>query len=655
METTNATNRHLPLFLCIIHIAIRISLSNRAPITDCDEVYNYWEPLHFLNYGSGMQTWEYAPQYALRTYAYLLPMSLLSNFYEKMFPYCPVSVLNQVSRLISPNITSTFGFTTFTQNKVLVFHLLRASISTITSIAELHLIHSLSTYYSIYVAIYTWILLLTSTGMFHTAPAYLPSATVMLCMFFSLSYQIQAWYYYNFNNNIKDNDDHKYNKMESSFHKAIISGLIAILMTGWPFCAILFIPLGLYSTFTTYYTNNHGNLPTIQRIKYILHLFQSVITYLIIIQLIVMIVDYKYYEKIISPTINIFIYNTGLFSNKNGDGSGIINRDELYGVEDVSYYIKNLILNWNVTGILGVLALPFLIILQLLSNNNNRHWKKNEIQIIVLMLLPMMLWIVMVFTRPHKEERFLFPIYPMLAIGAAMVIDKVLDLTNIHILFSNVYQGKGFSRIISFDEEWKKVTHRIKILGGFCLLLPKVLFSISRSMVLYDGYTSPLNLYTHLHHHIISERIRTNTSINNVNEPILVCTGGEWYRYPSSYHLPDVSRLAFLKSSFGGQLPQQFSKYGSKEESLLIQSGHFNDMNQEETDRYVDISQCSYVIGLLDDSDLSNYMKIDDRQWTEIATYKFLDADKTSLLHRVLYLPFKRKATYQSYVLFKSQ
>ncbi len=28
-------------------------------IHDCDEVYNYWEPLHFLLYGYGKQTWEY--------------------------------------------------------------------------------------------------------------------------------------------------------------------------------------------------------------------------------------------------------------------------------------------------------------------------------------------------------------------------------------------------------------------------------------------------------------------------------------------------------------------------------------------------------------------------------------------------------------------
>ncbi len=28
-------------------------------IHDCDEVFNYWEPLHYLLYKSGFQTWEY--------------------------------------------------------------------------------------------------------------------------------------------------------------------------------------------------------------------------------------------------------------------------------------------------------------------------------------------------------------------------------------------------------------------------------------------------------------------------------------------------------------------------------------------------------------------------------------------------------------------
>lgn len=37
-------------------------------IHDCDEVFNYWEPLHYLLYKSGFQTWEY--RYALLEIVY---------------------------------------------------------------------------------------------------------------------------------------------------------------------------------------------------------------------------------------------------------------------------------------------------------------------------------------------------------------------------------------------------------------------------------------------------------------------------------------------------------------------------------------------------------------------------------------------------------
>lgn len=36
------------------------------------QVFNFWEPLHFLVYGSGMQTWEYHPAFALRSWLFLL-------------------------------------------------------------------------------------------------------------------------------------------------------------------------------------------------------------------------------------------------------------------------------------------------------------------------------------------------------------------------------------------------------------------------------------------------------------------------------------------------------------------------------------------------------------------------------------------------------
>ena len=46
------------------------------------QVYNYWEPLHFMLHGTGFQTWEYSSAFALRPWAYLAlhaPAALLGR------------------------------------------------------------------------------------------------------------------------------------------------------------------------------------------------------------------------------------------------------------------------------------------------------------------------------------------------------------------------------------------------------------------------------------------------------------------------------------------------------------------------------------------------------------------------------------------------
>lgn len=53
-------------------------------ISDCDETFNYWEPAHFLVHGTGMQTWEYSPVYAIRSYAYLWVYGLPSLIYKHL-------------------------------------------------------------------------------------------------------------------------------------------------------------------------------------------------------------------------------------------------------------------------------------------------------------------------------------------------------------------------------------------------------------------------------------------------------------------------------------------------------------------------------------------------------------------------------------------
>ena len=49
------------------------------PIQDCDETFNYWEPAHYLSHGYGLQTWEYSPEFAIRSWLYIALHAVVGN------------------------------------------------------------------------------------------------------------------------------------------------------------------------------------------------------------------------------------------------------------------------------------------------------------------------------------------------------------------------------------------------------------------------------------------------------------------------------------------------------------------------------------------------------------------------------------------------
>ena len=108
------------------------------------------------------------------------------------------------------------------------------------------------------------------------------------------------------------------------------------------------------------------------------------------------------------PTLNIFLYNIfGPSSNNGSSNSG----DELYGVEPISYYIKNLFLNLNFLFPLAVCFCPVTLILTRLltnptttassscANNNNQSFPYT---IVIVIYACALLWIGILFKRPHK-------------------------------------------------------------------------------------------------------------------------------------------------------------------------------------------------------------------------------------------------------------
>ena len=130
-------------------LVARIIAATVAPIQDCDEVFNYWEPTHYLNHGYGLQTWEYSPEYAIRSWAYI--------------------GLHALSTLLARPVGT----------KVLEFYTLRVVLALACSASEAKLFSVISRTLNRRVAIVFLIISISSTGMFHASTAYLPSSFSM--------------------------------------------------------------------------------------------------------------------------------------------------------------------------------------------------------------------------------------------------------------------------------------------------------------------------------------------------------------------------------------------------------------------------------------------------------------------------------------------
>ncbi|XP_011240682.1 alpha-1,2-mannosyltransferase ALG9 isoform X10 [Mus musculus] len=176
------------------------------------------------------------------------------------------------------------------------------------------------------------------------------------------------------------------------------------------------------------------------------------------------------------------------------------------------------------------------------------------------------------------------------------------------------------------------------------------LLSFSRSVALFRGYHGPLDLYPEFY------RIATDPTIHTVPEgrPVNVCVGKEWYRFPSSFLLPDNWQLQFIPSEFRGQLPKPFAEGPLATRTVPT---HMNDQNREEPSRYIDISKCHYLVDLdtMRETPREPNYSSHREEWVSLAHRPFLDASRSSKLLRAFYVPFlsDQYTVYVNYTILK--
>ena len=237
-----------------------------------------------------------------------------------------------------------------------------------------------------------------------------------------------------------------------------------------------------------------------------------------------------------------------------GSGRG----PDIFGTEPVDFYIRNLTLNFNVWFPLALASGPILLIQYLLTQSSSRFTLMRSLFFIT----PFYMWLAIFSLQAHKEERFMYPAYPFLAMNAAISLHAVL----------------GWVGTADPNKIMGKIPAQLKFAIVSASILLSVNIGLLRTIGMVTAYRAPLQVYAAL------ERPSITTSEQ------FVCLGKEWYRFPSSYALPNGFRAKFIRSEFDGLLPGEFSEakvgFGLFPGTWLIPSG-MNDRNIADPGKYV--------------------------------------------------------------------
>lgn len=499
----------------------RVSLQPiTSVISDCDETFNYWEPLNLLLRGFGKQTWEYSPEYSIRSWAFLLPI---------------------------------WGFL-YPLNKVLDFdadwnfYITRALLGFGTFILECSLFREITNTLSLKVANVWLIFQLISPGWFHSSVELLPSSVAMILYLGSIKYTLR---YLSRGSN-------------SAFLVSLTFNVVAGIL-GWPFVLVLSLPLCLH------YLCTHRLIVTMRTA------FDSAVI-IAIITAAVFTIDSIFYGKFAPVSWNIFWYNV-----LNADAEA---GPDIFGVESWSYYLLNLALNF---------PLP-VIVLSVVGVFHLRLWP---------LWTSLLLWLGVFAAQPHKEERFLYPVYGLITLSASVGFNNVL------LLFG---RAKPIQKLI------KLVTISIVALIG-----------ASRIAALTINYSAPVTVYSELHY-------SNPTAEHTVN----VCTGREWYHFPNSFFLPDNYRLRFTPSGFDGLLPGDFPEAGCVFNKIRQVPEGMNKKNLFDKGKLWPADECDYYIDLVIPTDASKDHfdpQAMPSEWTKLRCAQFVDVHNSKILGRAFYIP----------------
>lgn len=447
--------------MLVVSLIAHIVAAWVSPILDADEVFNYWEPLHFLIYGTGQQTWEHSPEFALRSYLYLLIHA------------GPVYILKVIGL-----------------DQAVVFSLLRVALGVFSAICKHKFLKSLE------IGRIEYALVLITTGMTMASHCFLTNTFSMNMICLGLGWFLDFY----------ENGQYRY-----LFSSLLVCSLAVFL--GWPFVIVI---IGLVALVYLY-----------KKASWVLSWRLWILGIVSILLVVVpsFIVDTHFYGRPTFTILNLIGYNSSVST------SNFTGRAALFGEEPWYFYIVNLLLNMNFLFICWLLSPLYLIYSYLSKSYIKRYY------CYVGMTISTLVWLVFMSSQRHKEERYMFVIYPFILAVSLQVLSR-------------------------FPKNIAKL-----------LIISSIIISTSRTAQLIRVYSGPFELWDY--------DFQDST----------VCVGIDWYMFHSSFYLKN-GNLQYIDDGFKGILPQAFT-------DTSIVPKNMNDENRPEPSRYVDLKTCDYFVTLI--------------------------------------------------------
>lgn len=698
-------------------IIIRVSSAMYSTIKDCDETFGYWEPLHLLTFPSGapFQTWEYSPEFAIRSWAFIasyLPLTI------------PLAKLGMGKRQI--------------------FFAVRILLAFVSAGVDARFYKAVADVFGGRVGRYCLMVMASSAGMYEASTALLPSTFVMHATTLAFSACLYP-------SRLPPSDSSVLSTPSQRpfiSHRLLVATLsfAAGAILGWPFGIVLAIPFVLEELFF-----RSDDIVAGGKYKsWLLSRWTSAIGAALISKTLaipVLAIDTLAYGKLAFVPFNTVLYN--IFSRSRGAGP------ELYGTEPVSYYFSNLLLNFNLFFLLAFASLPLLLVTAKIDpkrfqrpaepkkGHSSVDSPSSLFTLALLRIAPFYLWFVVLSMQAHKEERFMYPSYSLLCLNAAVGLYLVRSLTE-----------RAFVKITKSPYRASKTSLFTTMTASILSL--GALLGILRSVGQLTNYHAPFDVLFHFEGYelprvvatafpetlspAIQARIAKGLSpvateqekeyndrglgaenkgvsldlsidlspLQGLERGVRLCYGKEWHRFPTHFLVPAGVEVEWVKSEFDGILPKHFDVAASfpiqPEDGVAstlsssvgflwpwasttrrLQSG-FNDLNQEEFDRYVPVSSCDYLIDLDyphrhlssdTETGLEPRYAVEANEWDRVFCSPFLDAEWSravvepgegavkrvvkkvaATVHRVLWLPkvwFGNANVYGDYCLLRNK